>query len=101
MSLILFTLTMPGVGSWNGKWTGESNYYAMIRNLSKEDTKRILETKNYSYSWDDGWRANISVEKIDSRDRKKIERKINGFMGYEWMVDSIIKNNKILTGDEK
>jgi len=98
MTLILFTLTMPGCGSWNGVDTGAGRFHGIIKKyLSKEQIELILDTKNYRYQWDDGWAANIKAEIINSRDRKKIENKSQGFRGYDWMVDSIIKYNKIIT----
>ena len=30
---LCFTLTMPNVGSWNGKWTGEKDLHAVVKNL--------------------------------------------------------------------
>ncbi len=96
MGLILFTLTMPNKGSWDGKWSGEGKFYGIIKNICKEDMLRILETKSYHYRWDDGWSVSIYAEKIDGKERNKYEKKSEGFCGYEWMIDSIIKNNKII-----
>ena len=28
---LAFVLTMPNIGSWNGKWSGEGNFYAITR----------------------------------------------------------------------
>ncbi len=100
MGLILFTLTMPGCGSWNGVDTGAGRFHGIIKSLSNEDSKRVLETKDYRYTWDDGWSANIEVQKITGKDRPKIERRSEGFRGYDWMVDSIIKHGKIITEKE-
>jgi hypothetical protein len=47
--------------------------------------------KNFWYDWGDGWSANVKVRLPELR-----EKVINKFMGYEWMIDSIIKNKKIL-----
>lgn len=97
--LVEFKLSMPNVGSWNGRWTGEEKYYAVIRNFSKSkenDIKSILEKGYFNYNFGDGWSARISVRKIDSKEATKIRKKSNGFYGYEWMVESIIKNNKII-----
>ena len=100
MGLILFTLTMPNKGSWDGKWSGEGKFYGIVKNISKEDMERILLTRNYHYRWDDGWSVSIYVEKIDGKDRRKYEKKSEGFCGYEWMIDSIIKNNTIIIEGE-
>ncbi len=96
MGLILFTLTMPNVGSWNGKWSGEGGFYGKIKNLPNDKIKKILEIGNYTYRWDDGWSVNIKVEKISGTERRGYERKIDGFVGYDWMVDSIINHGKII-----
>lgn len=103
--LIKFELSMPNVGSWNGKWSGEENLYAKIINwdkyygtskVSKEKVKKILSIENFYYNFGDGWGVNISVCQIDSKKAAKVKRKSKGFYGYEWMIDSIIKNKKII-----
>lgn len=94
--MLVFILTMPGVGSWNGKWSGEGKLYCKTRSLEK---KRELELdgKSFGYRWEDGWYASVKVQKTDSREATKMSKASNGFCGYEWMIDSIIKNNKIIT----
>jgi hypothetical protein len=97
--LLEFKLSMPNVGSWNGRWTGEDRYYAIIKNFSKSkeiEAKQILDTGYFHYNFGDGWSAGINVRKVDSKEANKIRKKSNGFMGYQWMIDSIIKNNKII-----
>ena len=29
--MIIFELTMPNCGSWNGKWSGEERFYAKFK----------------------------------------------------------------------
>ena len=41
--LICFTLSMPQVGSWNGKWTGAKNFYAEVINFGR----RAWESNGY------------------------------------------------------
>jgi len=94
--LIAFVLTMPNVGSWNGKWSGESNYYARVRKYPLEVGKKIINQRSYYYSWNDGWGANIEAKRVDSKEAQIIRKKSKGFYGYEWMIDSIEKNGKIL-----
>ena len=86
---IIFELTMPNVGSWNGKFTGANNRYTVARNIHKKVAKEI-EFKNYYYDFGDGWGANIEVRLPNHR-----EKPTNLFYGYEWMIDSIISNGKI------
>lgn len=97
--IIKFELSMPNVGSWNNKWTGEGNLYAKVINFRGKEkekiAKELLNIKNFYYDFGDGWSANISLEKIDSKVAQKIRRKSKGFYGYDWMVDSIIKNKEI------
>ena len=93
--ILQFTLSMPNIGSWNGKWTGKDTLYAIVRSFgrskySKTKADNILEKGYYYYNFGDGWGAGISVEKIDAKIAAKIKRKSSGFCGYDWMVDSII-----------
>lgn len=102
--LVKFELSMPGVGSWNGKWTGEENLYArviMFRGKEREQlAKELIERGYFSYNFGDGWRAGISLEKIDVKLAQKIRKKSKGFYGYDWMIDSIIKNKKIMCKED-
>lgn len=105
MPILCFTLSMPGCGSWNGRWSGENNLYAMLvprgsSKVAKEKTDLILKTGYYSYSWSDGWHAGIKVRQVTSAESRKIRRLSKGFCGYEWMVKSILARNKILADHE-
>lgn len=51
--------------------------------------------KSFYHRWEDGWTACVSVEKVDCREAQKIERKSDGFCGYDWMIESIIKYGEI------
>ena len=33
--ILCFELSMPSVGSWNGKWGGANSYYAKIINFGR------------------------------------------------------------------
>ncbi len=99
MMILLFQLTMPGVGSWNGKWSGVDNFYGKVKNIgrSKEAEAKgqsLLSNSPYSYSWSDGWRASIQVIRLDAKEaarlRRVIRKRDNGFCGYDWMVDSLL-----------
>ena len=92
--MIAFVLSMPNAGSWNGKWTGEGRLYARVKKLKKEEETR-LDGKSFRYCWDDGWTACICCEKVDAKEAAKIRKKSVGFMGYEWMIDSIIERGEI------
>jgi len=91
---LCFTLRMPNVGSWNGRWSGENNLYARIisigrSNIAIEKAKEIMAKGYYYYDFGDGWGAAITVKEVDAKEAAKIERKSKGFCGYEWMIRSI------------
>lgn len=102
--LVSFQLTMPNVGSWNGKWTGADRKYYVIRKLSdryvksQEHFKELLEKKkdNWYYSWNDGWGANVRAEIINAAEATKRRKASAGFAGYEWMIDSIVFYGEIM-----
>jgi len=91
--MIAFILTMPSIGSWNGKWSGEDNLYAIVR--AERSVPKDVVVKSFWYNWNDGWSACVSVEKVDCKTGNTIIKKSRGFCGYNWMVDSIIKNGCI------
>ena len=98
--MICFELTMPNVGSWNGKWTGEKSKYYLIKRVDK--TKEAeLHNKSFYYNFGDGWGANIKCEIIDARESTKRRKLSKGFCGYDWMVDEILTHGKILTLKER
>ena len=46
-----FRLSFPNVGSWNGKFSGESNYYAVVTKITdKQLQKRLIENDRYHYN---------------------------------------------------
>lgn len=101
MKKVVFKLSTPNVGSWNGRWTGEGKNYIHIRQLSENKLSEIGVTddhpQSWYYRWDDGWGANVSCRIL-----KKGERlpKSDGFCGYEWMIDSILNHGKIMVSHE-
>ena len=91
---VCFELSMPNVGSWDGKWTGANNLYAKIVDFGKgkaneAKAQEILSAKSYYYNFGDGWCASVSVRPVDGKEAAKIRRATKGFYGYEWMIDSI------------
>lgn len=123
MKTISFELTMPNVGSWNGKWTGSENKYFIIQKFDNKTAEKIMEgakqrpiyegiftrklvgltqpTKSYYYNFGDGWGANIQLEIIDYKEANKRRKTSKGFCGYGWMVDSIVKYDEILTSNQR
>lgn len=104
MNTLCFTLTMPNRGSWNGRWSGENDYYAVTRVLPRKgagrDAALQLVGRSFHYSWSDGWGANVSVRLIDGREASVVRKRSKGFCGYEWMVDSLLKRGRILADHE-
>jgi len=103
---VSFQLTMPNVGSWNGKWTGAEKKYYVIRSFrAKEGNKLIgmifMEGKKHwsHYDFGDGWTARVEAEIVDAVEARKRQKASSGFCGYEWMVNSIIKHGKILADE--
>ena len=92
--MIVFELTMPHAGSWNGKWTGADRRY--IRTRAEHLVPKELWGRDFRYRWDDGWEANVSVTKMPAPEARKLERKSAGFAGYDWMIRSIISYGKIV-----
>lgn len=93
--LVAFELSMPGIGSWNRKWSGEGRPYVRVRKLSKQQAEKALQKTRYAYDWRDGWCAAVSVRRVDSKEAAKLRKKSVGFFGYDWMIDSIIENGII------
>ena len=89
MKLIAYRLSMPNVGSWNGRWTAEGNFYARVRRYPDEKAKEILSKSSYYYNFGDGWGAAVSCSVVNSKEAAMIRRKTKGFYGYDWMIDSI------------
>ena len=101
--MIVFELTMPRRGSWNGKWSGADRRYIRCRSelgFSKKTLSELVN-KDYFYSWNDGWTACVSVHKTDSRTANKLLKQSAGFCGYDWMISSIIRNGCILSPSEE
>lgn len=102
--IISFELTMPNVGSWNGKWTGEKNKYFAHRTISKKQATELFKDKHilsFYYSFGDGWGANVACQKVDSVKKRSEEKISKGFCGYDWMISEILKYGKILTLQER
>jgi hypothetical protein len=93
--ILAFVLSMPNKGSWDGKWTSESKYFAKALSVSKKEADKVLEKPYYFYNFGDGWSARISVEVVTPSQKRTIQKKSAGFCGYDWMIDSIIEHGDI------
>lgn len=85
---------MPGVSSWNGKWSGAGNTYAIKRRV-KDSTADMLSGKYFSYNFGDGWRAGVECSIHDAKTVREIMKRSQGFCGYDWMVNSIMQDGAI------
>ena len=104
--LLAFELSMPNVGSWNGKWTGAGRPYVKVVNLgqsqkAKVKAQPILDKGYYRYDFGDGWAAGISVKAVTPREAGQLRRKSQGFCGYDWMVESIMQDGCIIPPSER
>jgi hypothetical protein len=97
---IEFRLSMPGRSSWDGKWSGEGRNYSLVRELADEDLAKLfgLAPENFDLSkcrsswthrWSDGWLAEVSARVVPIKEELP---KSDGFNGYDWMVDNILRN---------
>jgi len=97
---------MPSVGSWNGRWSGEGDLYARVINFGRskaasEKAKAILDKGFFRYGFGDGWCAAIGVKEVSSREATSIRRTSKGFCGYDWMIDSIRFDGKIVAPSDR
>jgi len=98
--MLVFVLTMPNVGSWNGHWSGEDEFHCKVVRASKKKEEE-LAGKSFYHDFGDGWGAMVSVSSMQSYEANKFKKKSKGFSGYDWMVESILKYGKILDSLEK
>lgn len=91
---------MPGRASWNGRWSGQENHYAIVKSLNQKmmDRMEMKDGKGYwSYRWSDGWCAVICARVIPKGERLK---KSSGFCGYDWMVESLCMYGTIMDSQQ-
>lgn len=91
--MIVFELTMPHCGSWNGKWSQEHKLH--VRTKDERKVPKECWDKDFYYSWDDGWAACVTTRRMSVNEARKLERRSDGFCGYDWMIRSICKNGVI------
>jgi len=95
MSLIAFELSMPRNNSWNGRWSGDAECFAIVRNIRAK--KSIPELTSYGYNFGDGWFARVDVREVSAAEARRLRKASKGFCGYNWMIDSIIWHGEIRT----
>ena len=94
-----FRLSMPNRASWNGGWSGEGRNYSVVRELSDEGMTQLFDLDPYSldaaacrrswtHRWSDGWIAEVSARVVPPSEELPAS---DGFNGYEWMIDNILR----------
>ena len=103
MIKIAFILSMPNVGSWNGKWTGEKDVHAVVKNFTDKYWEKIKGNvlNGGYYNFGDGWGASIDVKMVTALESKNLKKRSVGFCGYDWMIDSLIDFGEILNTNER
>lgn len=103
---LVFELSMPNRGSWNGRWSGEGRCYCIVKNFgsskkAKARCEKLLEKRSWYYRWDDGWGASVSVKAVDPATARKYRKNSMGFCGYDWMVTSILAHGAICADENE
>ena len=99
--ILSFELSMPSNNAWNGKWTGEENFYAVTHDFGKtkkaeNHASEIIDNGPYYYNFGDGWTACVKVKKVTAQEAREIRSESKGFCGYDWMVKEIRIYGEIL-----
>lgn len=95
MVFVAFELSMPCAASWNGRWSGEGRPYVRVRKFTNDDASKrnldvLLERGAFDYRWNDGWCALVTLRQVTSQEASKLNKRSEGFYGYDWMIDSIL-----------
>ena len=98
--MIAFKLSMPGVGSWNGRWSSESRLFVKVVSLGCSSLAiareaEIVAGSPYHYDFGDGWAASVSARAVDAREARSLRKRSSGFCGYDWMIDEIRAEGRI------
>jgi hypothetical protein len=84
---------MPSVASWDGKWTGADRNYTVVRWVPDHAEDNFMDgrsTKSWCHHWEDGWCACVTAHIVSTDGH---QNKSDGFCGYDWMIDNIIRWN--------
>jgi hypothetical protein len=96
--VVEFKLSMPGRSSWDGRWSGEGKNYVIRRELSHDALARLFDAPSgvdltacrriWTHRWSDGWLAQIAARVVPAGEDLP---KSDGFCGYDWMVENILR----------
>ena len=84
MKRVVFELQLGG-GSASADT--RARRWHIVKRVRDDDAAQLLAERSYTYRWDDGWFAFITVRAALPRERVKSD----GFSGYGWMVDNILR----------
>lgn len=104
MKHIVYILTMPNIGSWDGKFSGEGRLNCVVKSYNKDSSipEKVLSMKyGFHYNFGDGWAANITAKEITVKEKSKYKKESKGFYGYEWMITEIEDCGRIKTLEER
>lgn len=98
--MIAFTLFMPGVGSWNDRWSSADCLFVKVIGGGRSQraiarTAEILANSPYYYDFGDGWAVSVSVREVDAREARSLRKRSAGFCGYDWMIAEILSEGRI------
>lgn len=96
--ILAFELSMPRNNAWNGRWSGESRCYAIVRTYRgvKQEKRATELCGSHYYDFGDGWGARINVRAVDATEARRLRKNSAGFCGYDWMVRSLLTYGEIL-----
>jgi len=89
MRRLIFSLSMPRVNSWNGKWSKEGCSLWLARDVPEGRAEQLLNEGPFDYAFGDGWTARIIVSSTEPKEPS------TGFCGYDWMVESLLACGEI------
>ena len=92
---LAFELSMPSNNSWNSKWTGEDKKYIITRQIDDPEAAVIYNHAPYWHDFQNNWIAQVDITRITNLEAEQLEELSDGFCGYDWMIDSIIKHGRI------
>lgn len=92
--MVAFTLTMPGAPAGVTNTFGEGKRYVVYRSLDFHAFRQLLQRgqarRSWTHAFGDGWLARVTATEVPQAGRS------DGFGGYDWMVDDIIRLGEIV-----
>jgi hypothetical protein len=91
MKHIAYILTMPNVGSWNGKWSAANRLHCVVKSYTVKSLipAKVLSMGSYYYNFGDGWGASVECQEVSAKEKTAMRKHSRGFCGYDWMIKEI------------